>query len=95
MDLEALKGLSPEEAQQHMGAASSKGQTKMIFVQFNPSVGKQTDMEERLGFFTGRCRNPPLATDNLLENTDGVLRHRHQCSLGAAACTPPVYADAH
>ena len=31
-------------------------------------------------------RNPPLATDNLLENTDGVLRP-HQCSLGAAAAT--------
>ena len=25
----------------------------------------------------------PLATENLLENTDGVL---HQCSIGAAAC---------
>merc|ERR1712166_1569925 len=29
MDLEALKGLNPEEAQKHMGAATSKGQTKM------------------------------------------------------------------
>ena len=28
-------------------------------------------------------RTPSLATDNLLENNDGVL---HQCSLGAAAC---------
>ena len=32
------------------------------------------------------ARNPPLATDNLLENTDGVLRLPHQCSLGTAAC---------
>ena len=31
---------------------------------------------------------PPLATENLLENTDGVLRP-HQCSLGAAACYLP------
>ena len=39
-------------------------------------------------------RNPPLATDNLLENTDGILRP-HQCSLGAAACLlPSIYADA-
>ena len=30
-------------------------------------------------------RNPPLATDNLLENTDGVGAP-HQCSLGAAPC---------
>ena len=30
-------------------------------------------------------RNTPLATDNLLENTDGVLRPQH-CSLGTAAC---------
>ena len=28
---------------------------------------------------------PPLATENLLENTDGVLRPP-QCSLGTAAC---------
>ena len=33
---------------------------------------------------TWRSNAPlPLATDNLLENTDGVI---HQCSLGAAAC---------
>ena len=31
----------------------------------------------------GQCPNPPLATKNLLENTDGVL---HRCSLGTAAC---------
>ena len=31
----------------------------------------------------GQCPKPPLATENLLENTDGVL---HGCSLGAAAC---------
>ena len=28
----------------------------------------------------------PLATENLLENTDGVLRTTHRCSLGVAAC---------
>ena len=33
----------------------------------------------------GRSESPPLATDNLLENTDGVGAPR-QCSLGAAAC---------
>ena len=32
----------------------------------------------------GRSK-PPIATENLLEDTDGVLR-LHQCSLGAAAC---------
>ena len=32
----------------------------------------------------GRSKSP-LATENLLENTDGVLRPQ-QCSLGAAAC---------
>ena len=30
-------------------------------------------------------RSPPLATENLLENTDGVHRPHHR-SLGAAAC---------
>ena len=37
-----------------------------------------------------RLPKPPLATDNLLENTDGVL---HQCSLGAPALLPSIYAD--
>ena len=42
----------------------------------------------------------PLATDNLLENTDGVLRlprgegRPHQCSLGAAPLLPSIHADA-
>ena len=31
------------------------------------------------------CSKSPLATENLLENTDGVLRP-HQCSLGTAGC---------
>ena len=48
----------------------------------------------------GRNKHPPLATENLLENTNGVPRHPrgrrgrsahpigapHHCSLGAAAC---------
>ena len=34
---------------------------------------------------TGESKPHPLATENLLENTDGVLRH-YPCSLGAAAC---------
>ena len=33
----------------------------------------------------GQCPKPPLATTNLLENTDGALRP-HQCFLGTAAC---------
>ena len=33
----------------------------------------------------GRSKSPPLATDDLLENTNGVHR---QCSLGAAPCHP-------
>ena len=38
----------------------------------------------------------PLATDNLLENTDGGTPSVffRQCSLGAAACIPSIYADA-
>ena len=33
-----------------------------------------------------RRSKAPLATENMLENADGVLRP-HQCSLGAAPCT--------
>ena len=33
-------------------------------------------------------RNPPLATENLLESTDGVL---HYCSLGATPCSAKVH----
>ena len=40
-----------------------------------------------------QCPKSPLATDNLLENTGGVLRP-HQCSLGTAACYLLFYADA-
>ena len=35
----------------------------------------------------GQCEfNLLVFTENLLENTDGVLRPPHQCSLGAAPC---------
>ena len=37
----------------------------------------------RMGDGSSAGRKSPLATDNLLENTDGVP---HQCSLGAAPC---------
>ena len=42
-----------------------------------PDLGMNTVGRYHLG--------PPFATENLLQNTDGVLRP-HQCSLGAAAC---------
>ena len=44
----------------------------------------------------GRNKHPPLATDNLLENTDGgaPTTTPHHCSLGAAPCIPSIYADA-
>jgi len=60
-DPEALKGLKPEEAQAHMGAATSKGQTKMIFLQFNPDIGTQADAEAKMGFWVGQLMNNALA----------------------------------
>ena len=55
---------------------------------FRSQVPGKHDVETGEG---GRSKYPPLATDNLLENTDGVLRPHH-CSLGAAACYR-LYAD--
>ena len=43
----------------------------------------------------GRSRSPPLATDNLLENTDGALRPR-QCFTsrgGSLLLAASIYAD--
>ena len=54
------------------------------FVFFAASLRAQKGIEAFKRMF-GQCSKPPLATENLLENTDGVLRP-HQCSLGAAAC---------
>ena len=51
------------------------------------AYGMQTDTEG------GRSNFHPLATENLLENTDGALR-LHQRSLGAAPCYLSSYADA-
>lgn len=71
-DLDALKGLSPEEAQQHMGAASAKGQTKMLFVQFNPGI-EQTEMEKKMGFWTGQLMNNALALKAYPIETEQML----------------------
>ena len=44
---------------------------------------KRTQMRSAGRQVAARNPPPPLATENLLKNTDGVL---HQCSLGATAC---------
>ena len=45
-----------------------------------------SDVYQRLAVTFGYVRSKsPLATEYLLENTEGVLRP-HQCSLGTAAC---------
>ena len=51
-----------------------------------------TEMEYMHGWLNRPVKSP-LATDNLLENTDGVGAP-HRCSLGGGSLQPSIYADA-
>ena len=62
------------------------------FVFFAASLRAQKGIEAFKRMF-GQCSKPPLATENLLENTDGV-GVPHQCSLGGGTLLPSSYADA-
>ena len=58
----------------------------------SPLVSPRSQRGSTIGPSSLAGRNPlPLATENLLENTDGVL---DQCSLGGGTLLPSIYADA-
>ena len=73
-----------------MDRCASKRLSKDVILQLNTSIASAgtfyTDGSgmELMKRTVGRSKSP-LATENLLENTAGVLRP-HQCSLGVAAC---------
>ena len=81
----ALPGLSRLPGT--MGAGAVAGKTdEFVWMLNNIITG---------GKSYGRSKSP-LATENLLENTDGVLRLSsplHQCSLGGSSLLPSIYAD--